>query len=97
MATAAYGAAGELTSLTMAGRDADVQHAGAVDADRGGGIDVQYVYSADAEQRADHAVGGRDISGEQVTYQYDQLNRLMKAETADSRWGKRTPTTDSGT
>ena len=52
----------------------------------GGGIDLEYVYTAGQNngriaQQIDH------VSGEQVTYQYDQLNRLAHAETLDNSWG----------
>jgi hypothetical protein len=37
------------------------------------------------------------VTRENVTHTYDTLNRLVKAETADTRGGMLTRTTDGGT
>ena len=84
IATAAYGPAGELTSLN--GDTRTYNTLGQLTRISGGGIDLEYVYTAGQNngritQQIDH------ISGEQVTYQYDQLNRLSHAETLDNSWG----------
>ena len=84
VATAAYGPAGELTSLNGDTRTYNVL--GQLTRITGGGIDLEYVYTPGQNngritQQIDH------ISGEQVTYQYDQLNRLSHAETLDNNWG----------
>ena len=52
-----------------------------------GVMDMQYVYSATQNNgRITQSID--TVTGEQVTYQYDQLNRLMRAETADNAWGE---------
>ncbi len=84
IATAAYGPAGELTSLNGDTRSYNIL--GQLTRITGGGIDLEYVYTAGQNngriaQQIDH------VSGEQVTYQYDQLNRLSHAETLDNSWG----------
>ena len=84
IATAAYGPAGELTSLN--GDTRTYNTLGQLTRINGGGIDLEYVYTAGQNngritQQIDH------VSGEQVTYQYDQLNRLSHAETLDNSWG----------
>ena len=84
IATAAYGSAGELTSLN--GDTRTYNTLGQLTRISGGGIDLEYVYTAGQNngritQQIDH------VSGEQVTYQYDQLNRLSHAETLDNSWG----------
>ena len=84
IATAAYGPAGELTSLN--GDTRTYNTLGQLTRISGGGIDLEYVYTAGQNngritQQIDH------VSGEQVTYQYDQLNRLSHAETLDNSWG----------
>ena len=48
---------------------------------------IQYVYSA--TQNNGRIIQSIDaVSGEQVTYQYDTLNRLSHAETAGNTWGE---------
>ena len=48
---------------------------------------IQYVYSA--TQNNGRIIQSIDaVSGEQVTYQYDTLNRLLHAETAGNTWGE---------
>ena len=84
IATADYGPAGELTSLN--GDTRTYNTLGQLTRINGGGIDLEYVYTAGQNngritQQIDH------VSGEQVTYQYDQLNRLSHAETLDNSWG----------
>ncbi len=84
IATAAFGPAGELTSLNGDTRTYNIL--GQLTRITGGGIDLEYVYTAGQNngriaQQIDH------VSGEQVTYQYDQLNRLSHAETLDNSWG----------
>ena len=84
IATAAYGPAGQLTSLN--GDTRTYNTLGQLTRINGGGIDLEYVYTAGQNngritQQIDH------VSGEQVTYQYDQLNRLSHAETLDNSWG----------
>ena len=52
-----------------------------------GVMDMQYVYSATQNNgRITQSID--TVTGEQVSYQYDQLNRLMRAETADNAWGE---------
>jgi RHS repeat-associated protein len=79
----AYGAAGELLSLNGDTRTYNVL--GQLTRILGGGIDVEYLYPAGRNngrivQQIDH------LSGEQITYQYDELNRLTHAEAADGSW-----------
>ena len=50
-------------------------------------VNMQYIYSA--TQNNGRIVQSNDgVTGEQVTYQYDALNRLVHAETASSAWGE---------
>ena len=84
IATAGYGPAGELTSLN--GDTRTYNTLAQLTRINGGGIDLEYVYTAGQNngritQQIDH------VGGEQVTYQYDQLNRLSHAETLDNSWG----------
>ena len=52
-----------------------------------GAINMQYTYSATQNNgRITQSVDGR--TGETVSYQYDALNRLIHAETADTTWGE---------
>ena len=52
-----------------------------------GAINMQYTYSATQNNgRIVQSVDGR--TGETVSYQYDALNRLLHAETADTTWGE---------
>ena len=52
-----------------------------------GAINMQYTYSATQNNgRIVQSVDGR--TGETVSYQYDALNRLIHAETADTTWGE---------
>ncbi len=79
-----YALAEELTSLNGDRRTYNIL--GQLTRISGGGIDLEYVYTAGQNngriaQQIDH------VSGEQVTYQYDQLNRLSHAETLDNSWG----------
>jgi RHS repeat-associated protein len=51
-----------------------------------GAMDIEYIYTAG--QNNGRITRAKDyVTGEDVTYQYDSLNRLMHAETADSLWG----------
>lgn len=59
------------------------------------GMDLEYRFSSTANdarlwQRKDH------VSGEEVTYQYDQLGRLIAAATTGPEWGSRMATMGSG-
>ena len=93
---AAYGPAGELTSLSYYGVTETRTYNSLFQLTRitatptGGGqtrMDMQYVYQAGQNNgRITGSVDG--ITGEQVTYQYDALNRLMAAQTADDSWGE---------
>ena len=50
-------------------------------------VNMQYVYSA-TQNNGRIAQSNDGVTGEQVTYQYDSLNRLVHAETASSAWGE---------
>src|SRR5205823_6631066 len=51
-----------------------------------GVMDMQYVFSPTQNNwQITQSIDG--ITGEQVTYTYDPLNRLIRAETADNLWG----------
>ena len=68
-------------------RDPELQCAAAVDADdRGGQVDFEYRYSA--TQNNGTITQMKDwVSGEEVTYQYDELKRLASAVTTGPEWG----------
>jgi RHS repeat-associated protein len=50
-------------------------------------LDLQYVYNAGANN-GQVAQMNDAVSGEQVTYQYDALKRLIQAQTTGSGWGQ---------
>lgn len=50
-------------------------------------IDMQYIYAAGQNNgRIAQTIDG--VTGEQVSYTYDALNRLATAQTADASWGQ---------
>ena len=102
-ANASYGPAGELTGLTgvypgplypfpfdeTRTYNSLSQLTGINDSVYGNGssVNMQYVYSA-TQNNGRIAQSNDGVTGQQVTYQYDSLNRLVHAETADSAWGE---------
>ena len=101
LANATYGPAGELTGLTggtpgsyypytetrtynSLSQLTGINHSIYL---QGSDVNIQYVYSTTQNNgRIVQSVDG--VSGEQVTYQYDALNRLAHAKTASSAWGE---------
>src|SRR5581483_7553668 len=93
---AVYGPAGELKSLWYSGvtetrtynSRLQVTRITAVLAGYGsaGTMDIEYRYAAN--QNNGQVVQTKDwVTGEEVTYQYDALERLMHAETTGPEWG----------
>src|SRR6266496_1241316 len=82
--SATYGPAGEL--LTMAGETREYNSR--LQLTKLNGV----VYSYPAANNGKIQSQTNPTSGEQITYQYDELNRLIKAETADNpavpQWGQ---------
>jgi YD repeat-containing protein len=82
---ATYGSAGEL--LTFNGVNRTYNNLGQLTRmTKSGMLDVEYRYTAGSDngrisQSKDY------VTGEEVTYTYDALNRLSRAETTDSAWG----------
>ncbi len=93
---ATYGPAGELTSLTTSNAGLYVQETRTYNSmlqltqiQSTGSLsqNIQYVYSATQNnERIQQTLDA--ASGEQVSYQYDALNRLVHAETAGNTWGE---------
>jgi YD repeat-containing protein len=82
---ATYSAAGEL--LTFNGVTRTYNGLGQLTRmTKAGVMDVEYIYTA-GQNNGRIARSKDNVTGEDVTYQYDSLNRLMHAETADSLWG----------
>ena len=91
-ATATYGPAGELTNLSYngfgeartynnLGQLTRIQTTGPF-----ASMDMQYIFSPTQNNgRITQSIDG--VTGEQVTYTYDSLSRLIRAETADTSWG----------
>ncbi|MGD0500558.1 MAG: hypothetical protein ABSC23_19225 [Bryobacteraceae bacterium] len=92
VATAAYGTAGELTSLwtTWAGTETRTYNSllQLTHAVVPGLMDMQYIY-ADGQNNGRIAESIDGISGEGVLYTYDSLQRLVLAQTSSSgpQWG----------
>jgi RHS repeat-associated protein len=88
-ATAAYGVAGQITDLTYFGvteRRTYNELFQLTQIDAGSMMKIDYRYTVGQNngrisQSMDH------VTGEEVTYTYDALNRLVRAETTDTAWG----------
>ena len=82
---ATYGPAGEL--LTFNGVTRSYNNLGQVTRmTKAGMLDVEYRYPAG--QNNGRISQSKDyVTGEEVTYTYDALNRLSRAETTDAAWG----------
>lgn len=87
---AVYGPAGELQSLVYYGRSETRQYNSLGQLRRltvSGAVDIEYRYSA--TQNNGLITQMKDwVSGEEVNYQYDALNRLASAETTGAGWGQ---------
>src|SRR5207248_304062 len=89
VATASYGTASELLSLTYDGYTETRTYNSRLQMTRmtvPAMMDMQYIFSPTQNNgRITQSIDG--ITGEQVSYTYDSLNRLIRAETADNLWG----------
>ena len=88
VSTVSYNAAGQVTAATGGYWSETRQYnvRGQLTRQTGTGVDIEYRFSSTANdgrlwQRKDW------VSGEEVTYQYDQLGRLTSAATTGPEWG----------
>jgi RHS repeat-associated protein len=96
VATAGYGAAGEMTALTYDGYSETRTYNSLLQLTRmtatGSGqtvMDMQYTFSGTQNNgRITQSTDGTIAGGETVVYTYDTLNRLTKAETTSAAWGE---------
>jgi YD repeat-containing protein len=90
VATAAYGAANEITGLTYDAYSEMRAYNSLFQLTRmtvAGVMDMQYTFSTTQNNgRITQSTDG--ISGETVVYTYDTLNRLTRAETTSTAWGE---------
>ena len=89
-----YGPANEMTAINYYGYSEGRTYNSLLQLTRqqvylypGYAFDMQYVYAAGANNgRITQSID--NVSGENVTYTYDALNRLIHAETAGPQWGE---------
>jgi RHS repeat-associated protein len=83
---ATYGPAGEL--LTFNGVNRIYNNLGQLTRmTKSGVMDMEYRYDTTTHNNGRIAQSKDYVTGEEVTYSYDSLNRLSHAETTDSAWG----------
>ena len=89
-ASATYGPAGEMTNISYEGYSESRTYNSLLQLTRqtvAGVFDMEYVFPAGANDgRVSSTID--HISGEQVNYSYDALNRLTLAQTVSTAWGQ---------
>ena len=89
ISSATYGPAGELDQMTGTWGSESRSHNAMLQMTSlsSGSLSIAYNYSS-TQNNGKIASQQDNVSGEQVTYTYDSLNRLATAQTADTTWGQ---------